>query len=796
MARSDRARDFRWRFHRLGGFDQVRIETGADVCHLAELDQKLWAALSCPTTGLELDTHTLALLDTDEDGRIRVPEILAAADWTCRVLKNPDDLVKGESVLPLSAINTETDEGRRVLESARNILANLGKPDAEVITAEDTADTGKIFATARFNGDGVVPTASATDPEIARAIADIITCVGSMTDRSGAQGISPELCEHFFTEARAYSDWWAEAEADPANLLPLGEATESARHAVDAVKAKIDDFFTRTRLAEYDRNAAGALNPSEGAYLAVSVRELSDGTDDIAAFPIARIEAKRALPLDQGVNPAWSAALREFRDRVVNTLLGPHQELTETEWLDIRRRFAANAAWMARMQGAAVDPLGIQRVRELLSDGTESAIRMLIEEDLKLAEAVDAIVLVDRLVHYYRYLFTLLNNFVCLTDFYSGEKKAIFQAGTLFLDGRSCELCIQVKDIDAHSAMASLSRTYLAYCHCVRRGGTETMSIVAAMTGGHADNLMVGRNGIFYDRHGRDWDATVTKIVEQPIGVGEAFWRPYKRIARMVSEQIEKFAGERDKAVDETAGKGLAEAATAGPAAAPAASGFDIAKFAGIFAALGLAVGAIGTALATVLASLFNLAWWQIPLAVLGVILAISGPSMLLAYLKLRARNLGPLLDGNGWAINSSAKINIPFGASLTRLAERPRGSEYSLIDPFAEKRRPWRLYLVLLVLLGVLFFLWREGHIARGWAQLQQMSGVVEETAPPADATQEAASGAEEAVVSEETVTTETAEPLAEEPLPEPEPELEPETEPTPADAAEPQETPDQASD
>ncbi|CRI65418.1 hypothetical protein THIOKS12340031 [Thiocapsa sp. KS1] len=71
MAKSDRTREFRWRFHRLGGFDQVRIETGADVCHLAELDQKLRATLSCPTTGLELDAHTLTLLDTDEDGRIR-----------------------------------------------------------------------------------------------------------------------------------------------------------------------------------------------------------------------------------------------------------------------------------------------------------------------------------------------------------------------------------------------------------------------------------------------------------------------------------------------------------------------------------------------------------------------------------------------------------------------------------------------------------------------------------------------------------------------------------------------------
>ncbi|UHD18298.1 hypothetical protein [Thiocapsa bogorovii] len=179
-------------------------------------------------------------------------------------------------------------------------------------------------------------------------------CLGSTPDRSGAEGISPEICERFFAEARAYSEWWAEAETDPANLLPLGEATKSATQAFDAVKAKIDDFFTRTRLAEYDRSAAGALNPSEAAYLAVSARELSEGTEDIAAFPMTRIEAKRALPLDQGVNPAWSAALREFRDRVVNPLLGRHEKLTETEWLDIRRRFDANAAWIARIQGSTV----------------------------------------------------------------------------------------------------------------------------------------------------------------------------------------------------------------------------------------------------------------------------------------------------------------------------------------------------------------------------------------------------------------------------------------------------------
>jgi len=60
----------RWHFVRLGGFDQVRLETGADLLALDQLDQKLWAALSCPTQGLEFDEKTLALIDTDGDGRI------------------------------------------------------------------------------------------------------------------------------------------------------------------------------------------------------------------------------------------------------------------------------------------------------------------------------------------------------------------------------------------------------------------------------------------------------------------------------------------------------------------------------------------------------------------------------------------------------------------------------------------------------------------------------------------------------------------------------------------------------
>ena len=52
----------------------------------------------------------------------------------------------------------------------------------------------------------------------------------------------------------------------------------------------------------------------------------------------------------------------------------------------------------------------------------------------------------------------------------------------------------------------------------------------------------MGRNGIFYDRKGVDWDATIIKIVEHPISVRQAFWMPYKRVGKLIGEQIEKFA--------------------------------------------------------------------------------------------------------------------------------------------------------------------------------------------------------------------------------------------------------------
>ena len=295
---------------------------------------------------------------------------------------------------------------------------------------------------------------------------------------------------------------------------------------------------------------------------------------------------------------------------------------------------------------------------------------------------------------------TLLRNFVSFQDFYAKRAKAllgrgadnespwaIFQAGTLVIDQRACNLCLKVSDMAKHNAQASDSGMFLIYCNCKHHASGQTMQIVAAMTVGDIRNLKVGKNALFYDRQGQDWEAEVVKIIDNPISIGQAFWSPYRKLGEWVSGLITKSAAEKEnKSFAELTSKLQSTPKTADKAAAPAP--FDIAKFAGIFAAIGMAVGYIGaffTSLATGVKDIATYAWWALPVAILSLFMVISGPSMILAWMKLRKRNLAPLLNANGWAINADAIVNVLFGNTLTEQAQYPI---VKLKDPHAKIKK------------------------------------------------------------------------------------------------------------
>jgi hypothetical protein len=721
-----------WSFFRAGGVDQVVLKTGADVAALPKLDKKLWVALACPTKGTEIDEKTLELLDTDKDGRLRPPEILAAIEWAGKAFKSLDVLFEKGTELPLSALDPDDDEGKGVLASAKRILKDRDKKEAKAITIEDVLAMQEVFAQTRFNGDGIVPVEAAGEGPTKKVVEDVIATAGSVTDRSGKPGVDKAIVEAFFKDAAALVAWEDEGKAEA--IRPLGDATAAAFDALSAIEAKIEDWFTRARIAAFDGRGA-LLGASDEELATLAQKALSRDLEAVAHLPLAKIEPGATLPLDGAVNPAWAAKLATFRDAVVKPLLGDKRALSEADFATVKDKLGAHRAWRAKKPTLGVEKLGIDRLRELTSGTARADVEALIAEDAALEAEYAKISLVEKAVRLRRDLLPLLRNFVNFADFY-GKKKGAFQAGTLFLDARSCNLCIRVNDAAKHAALAGLAKAYLAYCDCTRTTatGTEKMTIVAAFTAGDVDNLMVGRNGVFYDRKGNDWDATIVSIVENPISVRQAFWSPYKKLLRLIEEQIAKRAADKEKEshgkIDEAAAQAANADQTKVPepeAAAKEEKGLDV----GAVAAIGVAVAGISSFLGLMFGKFIDLGVWM-PVGLVALVLSISAPSMLIAWLKLRQRNLGPILDANGWAVNAMCRINVPFGGSLTDVGKLPDGASRSADDPYAEEPTPWALYVVLAVLVTLLGF-WAVGKLDGWLPENVQSTKVLHKTAPAA---------------------------------------------------------------
>ncbi len=624
---------YNWQYCSLGGVTRVKIATGEDIAHLHELDQTMWTVLSCPVKGLELEERTLHLMDSDNDGKIRVDEVTAASQWLCQVLRDPNKLIEAPDTLTLADLNRDTEEGAKLYENAQEVLTFMG----------ESSDTLSLKQLTDF--------VTAYDKELATNI-----------------------------EAAAKDTEGVDA--------PYGENTADAVAAVNALRDKMADYFMRCRFVQFHAESSAALDVDIEKVAALSQSNIATGTDEVAKYPIARPIANNVLPVNEGLNPAWAGAVAKVKSLVLDVDYPGKESISEEEWNAI----------LAKVDGYTKAVAA--HVKEL-TDGLNE----------KAKEVHDLLQPIEKLLRLTRDFYRLLRNYVMMIDFYDQGQKAIFQAGKLYIDSRCCDLCMKVSDMGTQTLQAPFSNMYLIYCKCTSRVKNETMDIVAAMTDGDVDDLHEGKNAIFYDVNGQDWDATVTKIIDNPISIRQAFWSPYKKFFNWITEKLNKSAAEKEaKSFDDMTSK--ADTATNSLTDAANKEGenkqkekkqpFDIAKFAGIFAAIGMAVGYIFGALSGLFKSFFGNPW-TILLFFILVILFISGPSMFLAWLKLRKRNLSPVLNANGWAINSKIVVNVKFGATLTYLAKYPK---VVLEDPFAEKKMPkWlRWTITVVVILAILF--------------------------------------------------------------------------------------------
>ena len=519
MAGNDSAHE--WKYSSNSGLRQVKLESGADLAALASLDQKFWTVLAASNGGLRFDHRTLELLDTDGDGRVRVPEVLAAIDFL--VSKGVD----------LDTLFKEDPEDRKRLADISEKLADLGK-------VEPTDD-----------------------------------------------------------EKAAMKAWEETPASDPA-VMPLKDATAVAEAALAAVEPVLDRYFT----------------PADDAPLVM------DG-------PL------QALPLDGNLNPKFADAIAAFAEKALKPIAGDVSSISRADYNRVKDALAPYRAWLA--------------AKPVMHAGATG-------------ELVDE----ERVVRYRMHLVEYLRNYVNQAGLYGPESDAIYLTGTLYLDGREFRLCFHVEDEAAHSALAAKSDCCIIYLKLTRKGAPAPRNICAVVTAGLTIPLYPGRNGLFYDRDGKSWDATITKVVQAQVSLREAFWAPWRKIAEMIGDQVKKFVGDTQaksaggvaKAID---GAGQVKE---GRPADQSASG---AALASSVAALGIGVGMVGAALAGLIGIVSGLPWWKTAIGVLLVILSVSLPSVILAWFKLRRRDLGAILNACGWAVNRPLRFSQRLARRFTR---------------------------------------------------------------------------------------------------------------------------------
>lgn len=465
---------------------------------------------------------------------------------------------------------------------------------------------------------------------------------------------------------------------------PYGANSDDAVAAVDAIRDKVTDYFLRCKFIQFHDDCAVALDVSAEKVAEISEKNFATNIEEISKYPLSKPRADALLPINEGINPAWQSQFAKVKELVLDVDYPGKETITEAEW---------NAV--------------VAKIDEYIAAKDEETKAINEGHDEKLENEHDVIKPLERLLHLYRDFYTLLRNYVAMVDFYNKDIPAVFQAGQLYIDSRRLDLCLKVgPDVAKHIDNSELSDMFLIYCKCVSRVKNETMNIVAVLTSGDINNIRVGKNAVFYDNQGQDWDAVVTHIKENPISVREAFWSPYRKFGRWCKEKFTKSAEEKEAAAFEnlTTKADATTSAVAAPGAAPAAAKkpFDIAKFAGIFAAIGMAIGFLLNALTGILGAVFH-SWLSAIIFIVIVMLCISGPSMVLAWIKLRGRNLGPVLNANGWAINSKIIVNSRFGRTLTQRAKYP--AVVMSKDPYAPMPK-WLIWLIFILIVLVIVFL------------------------------------------------------------------------------------------
>jgi len=680
-------------FRRYGHSYHLQIETAEGLAQVIQLDEAHWVANNAPLNTIYCDNTFLQLLDADNSQRITCGKVKDAIRWLLSVLRDWKGITERSQVLHLSAIDTDTNPGRQIHDAACKALMSLGQPDAKEITLDQVRQIKAQVSSMPVSATGVVLPQAAEEPEVRQFITDIITTIGGLPHPAGVQGIGTAQLDKFINNAAAYLNWHEQGHIpvgkEKTEIMPLGSDTASTYATLTLLRAKLDQYFAQCEALAIDERFVQRMGWTEQELQSLDFDDPTVLEEVLKRAPLAKAKPGQPLNFEAQINPYYAETLAEFRSKVMAPVLGgATKTLSAEQWQKIKAFFAGHTNWLKSKPGAAVETLGLDKLKKYLDTRFIDAVRDLIADSSKTAFILDNIHLIEKLILYQANIIDFANNFVSFPHLYDTKRRAMFETGSLVIDGRWFRLAVKVDNRQRHCEVARTSNIFVLYIQVTPEPGQPTFEVAVPVTSGGKGNLCIGKRGVFYDATGNECDAKVVHIIENPISFKEALLCPFRRLGRLLTGKIESITTDAEKKLDAQASAAISQVSPQ-----PAAKQVSGLATGGLLMGAGVAIAALGSAAAYITKTLAQVSWLTIAIGVTGALLLVMLPMAIVAFLKLRKRDLSVILEGSGWGINAPMRLTHRQAHFFTQRPKYPKGSKGIF-------RLRWRALTIILILL------------------------------------------------------------------------------------------------
>jgi len=568
-----------------------------------------------------------------------------------------------------------------VLEAGQEILERLGQKESRQLTLEQIRRLKAEVEATAVSEAGVVLPAAAAEAEIREFISDVIATVGGAAHPGGGEGVDSTHLAAFLEQAHAFLQWRGHGQVPKGkkktDIMPLGAKTPEAYRLFSALRGKIDQYFAQCVAVTLDERFAQRMGWLDSELEGLDFDDPAVIERVLRKAPLAKATPEQTLDFDSKLNPYYVGTLEEFRRKVVAPVLGKSEpKLTPDDWDRIKSFFAAHDNWVRSKAGACVEPLGEAKLRKYLDRRFADAVEALIAESKHTASVLEKVRLLEKVILFQVHLIDFANNFVGFRNLYDPADRAMFEMGSLVMDGRRFNFAVRTGDYLQHKAVAGTSNMYVLYVEVAGNSTDPALTLAVPVTSGGKGNLCVGKRGLFYDVRGNEFDARVIDIIENPISFREALLSPFQRLGRLLVGKIESITTAAEKKLDAQTTKALDQITTQPQTTQAAEAQPSRVSRAGLLMGAGVTIAALGSALAYITKTLAQVRPAAVVAGVVIAVLAVMLPISIVALLKLRRRDLSAILEGSGWAINARMRLTRRQSQSFTERPVYPEGSK------------------------------------------------------------------------------------------------------------------------